>query len=115
MKILVIGSGGREHAICETLQRTSAAAPQLFCAPGNAGIAQTAECVAVNVDNQQGLLRFAKENEIDLAVVGPEGPPAAGLVDVFEANGLRVVGPRRQAARLESSKAFAKEFMERHS
>jgi phosphoribosylamine---glycine ligase len=115
MKILVIGSGGREHAICETLQRTSAAAPHLFCAPGNAGIAQIAECVAVNVDNQQGLLRFARANEIDLTVVGPEVPLAAGLVDIFEDDGLRVVGPRSQAARLESSKAFAKVFMARHS
>ena len=115
MKILVIGSGGREHAICATLRRTSATPAQLFCAPGNAGIAQLAECVAIKVEDQQGLLAFAKEKEIDLTIVGPEAPLASGLVDVFEDNGLKIVGPRRAAAQLEASKAFAKAFMDRHS
>ena len=115
MKILVVGSGGREHAICWALDRHRAANLQLFCAPGNAGIAQVAECVHIQVSELDQLASFAKENEIDLTVVGPEGPLAAGLVDLFEDRGLPVVGPRQAAARLEASKAFAKEFMKRHS
>jgi phosphoribosylamine--glycine ligase len=115
MKILLIGSGGREHAICATLRRTSAKPAQLFCAPGNAGMAQIAECVPSKVEDQQGLLAFANENKIDLTIVGPEAPLASGLVDVFEDHGLKIVGPRREAAQLEASKAFAKAFMERHS
>jgi phosphoribosylamine---glycine ligase len=115
MKILVIGSGGREHAICATLQRTSSRPLQLFCAPGNAGIAQIAECIPIGVEDQKSLLKFAKEKGIDLTVVGPEAPLALGLVDAFEHAGLRIMGPRSEAARLESSKAFAKAFMDRHS
>jgi len=115
MKILVIGSGGREHAICATLLRTSSSNAQLFCAPGNAGIAQIAECVPIKAEDQQGLLTFAKDQDINLTVVGPEAPLALGLVDVFEHNDLKIVGPRSEAARLESSKAFAKAFMDRHS
>jgi phosphoribosylamine--glycine ligase len=115
MKILVIGSGGREHAICATLRRTSATRAELFCGPGNAGIAQIAGCVPIKVEDQQGLLTFAKDSGIDLTIVGPELPLAAGLVDAFEDSGLRIVGPRSAAARLESSKAFAKAFMDRHS
>src|ERR1051326_1628705 len=115
MRILVIGSGGREHAVCATLQRTAVAAVQLFCAPGNAGIAQVAECVQVRPDDHGALLSFAAEKEIELTVVGPEAPLAAGLVDEFEQHGLKIVGPLTKAARLESSKAFAKAFMDRHS
>jgi len=115
MKILVIGSGGREHAICWALQRTSSERLQLFCAPGNAGIAQIAECVPINVNEGAALASFAEASKIDLTMVGPEAPLAAGLVDTFEGRGLRVVGPRSEAARLESSKAFAKDFMARHS
>ena len=115
MKILVIGSGGREHAICWALQRTSSERLQLFCAPGNAGIAQIAECVPVNVNDGAALASFAEASKIDLTMVGPEAPLAAGLVDTFEGRGLKVVGPRSEAARLESSKAFAKDFMARHS
>jgi phosphoribosylamine--glycine ligase len=115
MKILVIGSGGREHAICDTLRRTSTKSAELFCASGNAGIAQIAECVPIKVEDQQALLAFAKDKEIDLTVVGPEAPLASGLVDAFERNHLKIVGPRSEAARLESSKAFAKAFMDRHS
>src|SRR5437764_1254689 len=115
MKILVIGSGGREHAICWALQRTSSERLQLFCAPGNAGIAQIAECVPINISDHEALASFAEASSIDLTMVGPEVPLAEGLVDTFEDRGLKVVGPRRQAARLESSKAFAKDFMARHS
>jgi phosphoribosylamine--glycine ligase len=114
MKILVIGSGGREHAICWALQRTSSERLQLFCAPGNAGIAQLAECVPINVNDGAALASFAEASKIDLTMVGPEAPLAAGLVDTFENRGLKVVGPRSEAARLESSKAFAKDFMARH-
>ncbi len=115
MKILVIGSGGREHAICWALQRGSVGRGELFCAPGNAGIAQVAECVPITINDHHAIASLVKERQIDLTVVGPEAPLAAGLVDVLEDQGLPVVGPRSQAARLESSKAFAKEFMQRHS
>jgi phosphoribosylamine--glycine ligase len=115
MKILVLGSGGREHAICSTLQRTSSRRPQLFCAPGNAGIAQTAECVPIGVNKPNALLSFAEKHQIDLTIVGPEAPLADGLVDIFVNRKLRIVGPGSNAARLESSKAFAKAFMDRHS
>jgi len=115
MKILVIGAGGREHAICSTLQRTSGTRLQLFCAPGNAGIAQSAERVPIKVDDSRVLLSFAETQQIDLTIVGPEVPLAAGLVDLFEDRGRRIVGPRSEAAQLESSKAFAKAFMDRHA
>ncbi len=115
MKILVIGSGGREHAICWALQRTSKQSLDLFCAPGNAGIAQIANCVRLPVGDNDGLAAFAEETKIDLVMVGPEAPLATGIVDIFETRGLKIVGPGREAARLESSKAFAKDFMQRHS
>lgn len=115
MKILVIGSGGREHAICSTLQRTSGNRLRLFCAPGNAGIAETAECVSIEVGDSHALLSFVETQQIDLTIVGPEAPLADGLVDLFEARGLRIVGPDSKAAQLESSKAFAKGFMDRQS
>jgi phosphoribosylamine--glycine ligase len=115
MKILVLGSGGREHAICSALQRTSSRRPQLFCAPGNAGIAQTAECVPIEVNQPDALISFVEMQQIDLTIVGPEAPLADGLVDIFANRKLRIVGPRSDAARLESSKAFAKAFMDRHS
>ena len=108
--VLVIGSGGREHALTWSLS-ISAGVKQVYCAPGNPGIRQTAECVAINPLDIEGLARFAKEKKIDLTVVGPEGPLAAGLVDHFLAEGLVVFGPHRAAARLESSKVFAKTFM----
>lgn len=115
MKILVIGSGGREHAICWSLQKTSTQPLDLFCAPGNAGIAQIAECVSISINDVDALAAFAEENKIDLTIVGPEAPLADGIVDTFDQRGLRIVGPGREAARLESSKAFAKDFMHRHS
>jgi phosphoribosylamine--glycine ligase len=112
MKVLVIGSGGREHALCRTLQRSARAAPlRIFCAPGNAGIAEGAECVALGATDVAALADFAEREHIGLTVVGGEAPLDAGLVDEFERRGLLVAGPPRSAARLESSKVFAKDFM----
>jgi phosphoribosylamine--glycine ligase len=115
MRILVIGSGGREHALIWALRRNATQPLELFCAPGNAGIAQLAECVPIGVNDIAALLSLSEEARIDLNIVGPEAPLAAGIVDEFENRGLRIVGPGREAARLESSKAFAKDFMRRHS
>src|SRR5262252_5397892 len=115
MKILVVGSGGREHAICWALRHTSSDRLELFCAPGNPGIAQVAKCVAIKADDCESLASFAESSTVDLTVVGPEVPLAQGLVDVFARRGLQIVGPVQAAARLESSKAFAKDFMRRHS
>jgi len=114
MRILVIGSGGREHALIWALRKTAARLPELFCAPGNPGIAHVAECVSIGADDAAGLAAFAEGSKIDLTMVGPEAPLAAGIVEKFEQRGLRIVGPGREAARLESSKAFAKNFMQRH-
>jgi phosphoribosylamine--glycine ligase len=114
MKILIVGSGGREHAICWALQKTSQRRMELFCAPGNAGIAGIAQCVAIKADDSESLAAFVEKSGIDLTVVGPEAPLAAGLVDAFEQRGLKIVGPTSAAARLEASKAFAKDFMRRH-
>jgi phosphoribosylamine---glycine ligase len=114
MRILVIGSGGREHALIWALRNNASRPLELFCAPGNAGITQVAECVSLGADDAAGLAAFAEESKIDLTMVGPEAPLAAGIVNEFERRGLRIVGPGREAARLESSKAFAKDFMRRH-
>ncbi len=113
MKILVIGSGGREHAIVDALSR-SAQAEKIYCAPGNAGIAAQAECVALKDTDVEGLLAFAREKRIDLTVVGPESALAAGAVDRFREEGLRIFGPTKAAARIESSKEFAKKLMEKY-
>lgn len=114
MRILVVGSGGREHALVWTLKRTSLRPVEIFCAPGNAGIAQAAECVAIGATDVAALADFAERRKIDLTMVGPEASLAAGIVDEFESRGLRIVGPSRVAAQLETSKAFAKDFMQRH-
>ena len=113
MKILVLGSGGREHALVWKL-RQSPRVSAVFCAPGNAGIAQLATCVPLKVSGHDALVQFAKDERIDLTVVGPDDALAAGIVDLFQAHGLRIFGPTQCAARLESSKVFAKEFMQRH-
>jgi len=110
VKLLVIGSGGREHALVWKLSQ-SPGVDRIFCAPGNAGTAQLAENVAILAKDLPALVRFAKENSVDLAVVGPDDPLAAGIVDLFHAEKLRVFGPTKSAARLESSKIFAKELM----
>ena len=114
MKILVVGSGGREHALCWCLHKTSARPLQIFCAPGNAGIAEAAECVPISANDTNALAAFARQSAIDLTMIGPEAPLASGIVDFFAARGLQIVGPSAHAARLESSKGFAKEFMQRH-
>lgn len=113
MNILVIGSGGREHAICSAF-RKSPRVKRLICADGNAGIAQVAECVPVRPDDVSGLADLAKRESINLTFVGGETPLALGVVDEFERRGLRIIGPGRVAAQLESSKSFAKDFMARH-
>ena len=113
MKILVIGGGGREHALVWKL-RQSPRVTALYCAPGNAGIAQDATCVPLKISDHSALIAFAETEKIDLTVVGPDDALAAGLVDAFQARGLRIFGPTQAAARLESSKVFAKAFMERH-
>ncbi len=113
--ILVIGSGGREHALSWALRRgAQGASRRIFCAPGNAGIAEVAQCVNIGATDVAALADFAEREGVELTVVGGEAPLAAGLVDEFERRGLSVAGPTREAARLESSKAFAKEFMARH-
>ena len=113
MRVLVVGGGGREHALVWKL-RQSPRVEALYCAPGNAGIAADAECVPIAVDDLPGLERFARERRIDLTVVGPELPLTLGLVDRFAAAGLRAFGPTMAAARLEGSKAFTKELCRRY-
>ena len=114
MKILVVGGGGREHAICWKLRKEKNV-EKIYCAPGNAGIANVAECVNIGDTNIEELLKFAKENEIGLTIVGPEVPLVMGIVDEFEKEGLRVFGPNKKCAQLEGSKAFSKEFMIKHN
>ena len=113
MKLLIIGGGGREHALAWKLKQSSRVSA-IFCAPGNAGIAQIATCVPIKVTDHEALLKLARAEKIDLTVVGPDDALAAGIVDLFEANKLRIFGPTKAAAQLESSKVFAKEFMQRH-
>lgn len=113
MKILIIGSGGREHAIAWKAAR-SPKADKMYCAPGNAGIAEYAECVDIGAMEFEKLADFAKEKGIDLTIVGMDDPLVGGIVDVFEAQGLRIFGPRRDAAILEGSKAFSKDLMKKY-
>ncbi len=121
MKILVVGSGGREHAIVWKLAQ-SPHAKRLWCAPGNVGIAQErlaandspVDCVNISVDDLQKLLDFVREQKIDLTVVGPDNPLALGIVDLFQKHGLRIWGPNQRAAQFEASKAFSQDFMEKH-
>ncbi|MHC4481666.1 MAG: phosphoribosylamine--glycine ligase [Planctomycetota bacterium] len=113
MRVLFVGGGGREHALVWKMA-ASPMVDRLFCAPGNAGIARMAECVEIEATEVLRLRRFARENSVDLTVVGPEAPLVRGLVDSFEAAGLRAFGPSREAARIEGSKVFAKQIMRRH-
>ena len=113
-KVLVIGSGGREHAIVYALSR-SPQVEKIYCAPGNAGIAQLAECVAIKDTDVEGLLLFAKETEVDLTVVGPEAALAAGVVDAFRAEGMPIFGHTKAATQIESSKEFAKIIMQKYN
>lgn len=110
MNVLVIGSGGREHAIVEALSR-SPKNPKIYCAPGNAGIAQLAECVAIKDTEVEKLVEFAKANNVELTVVGPEAALAAGVVDRFQQEGMLIFGPTKAAAEIEASKDFAKRLM----
>ena len=114
MRVLVVGSGGREHALAWKI-RQSTLVDKVYCAPGNGGISKIAECIDVKPDDITGLIGFATRNKIDLTVVGPEAPLANGIVDRFCVNGLRVFGPSKEAARIEASKIFMKELMRKYS
>ena len=114
MKVLVIGGGGREHAIIWKLAQSKNVS-KIYCAPGNGGIADLAECVPIDVMDFEILTKFAKENNIDLTVVAPDDPLAAGAVDAFEANGLRAFGPNKAAAIIEGSKSFSKDLMKKYN
>jgi phosphoribosylamine--glycine ligase len=113
MKVLVIGGGGREHAICWKLSQ-SRSVDKIYCCPGNAGIAQIAECIDVNQNDFRSLLDFVKYEWIDLTVVGPEDSLSKGIVDLFEKEGMRILGPTMAGARLESSKVFCKDLLKSH-
>src|SRR5213076_1195955 len=121
MKLLVIGSGGREHALVWKLAQSPHVA-QLWCAPGNAGIGQerlasngaAVECLPLGAEDLPKLLAFARERKPDLTVVGPDNPLALGVVDLFQENRLRIWGPNQKAAQFEASKVFSQQFMERH-
>ena len=113
MRVLIVGGGGREHAIAWKVAK-SPKVERIYCAPGNAGIAQVAECVDIGVMEFDRLVEFAKEKKVDLTVVAPDDPLAAGAVDVFEAAGLRAFGPRKNAAILEGSKTFSKDLMKKY-
>ena len=121
MRLLVIGSGGREHALVWKLAQ-SPHSTEIWCAPGNAGIGQErlsrhqsrVNCVPIRAEDLPGLLAFAEENRVELTIVGPDNPLALGIVDLFQSRGLRIWGPNRKAAQFEASKVFSQEFMERH-
>lgn len=113
MKVLVVGSGGREHAIIWKLKQ-SPKADKIYCAPGNAGIAQDAQCVPIGAMEIDKLVQFAKDEKIDFTIIGMDDPLVAGVVDAFEAEGLRVFGPRKNAAIIEGSKAFSKDLMKKY-
>lgn len=113
MNVLIVGSGGREHVLAWRIKQNPKV-KKLYCAPGNGGIGQIAECVDIKADDIQGLLAFAKEQSIQMTVVGPEAPLVDGIVDAFGEAGLKIFGPTQAAARLEGSKVFAKEFMQKY-
>lgn len=114
MKVLIVGSGGREHAIAASVAKSSKV-DKIYCAPGNAGIAELAECVDIGAMELEKLADFAQEKAIDLTIIGMDDPLVAGVVDVFEERGLRVFGPRKNAAILEGSKAFSKDLMKKYN
>lgn len=114
MKVLVVGSGGREHAIVRSVAKSSRV-DKIYCAPGNAGIGALAECVKIGAMEFDRLAAFAKEKEVDFAIIGMDDPLVGGIVDVFEAAGIRVFGPRKNAAILEGSKAFSKDLMKKYN
>ncbi len=114
MKILVVGGGAREHTICWKLNQ-SEKVTKLYCAPGNAGISQIAECVNINVEDIEKITCFSVDNNIDMVVVGPEGPLVAGLVDMLMEKGIKAFGPNKKGARLEGSKSYSKDFMKKYN
>ena len=114
MKVLIVGSGGREHAIAAAVEKSSRV-DKIYCAPGNAGIASLAECVNIGAMEFDKLVAFAKENAIDFTIIGMDDPLVGGVVDAFEAEGLKVFGPRKNAAILEGSKAFSKDLMKKYN
>ena len=114
MKVLIVGSGGREHAIAWSVSR-SPKVDKIYCAPGNAGIAEYAQCVNIGAMEFEKLADFARENQVDLTIIGMDDPLVGGVVDVFESRGLRVFGPRKNAAILEGSKAFSKDLMKKYN
>ena len=114
MKVLIVGSGGREHAIAWKISKSSKV-DKIYCAPGNAGIEEVAECVPIGAMEFERLADFAQENKIDLTVIGMDDPLVGGIVDIFEARGLRVFGPRKNAAVIEGSKAFSKDLMKKYN
>ncbi len=113
MKVLVVGGGGREHAICWKLAQ-SPRVTELYCAPGNGGISQIATCVPISATDVEGMVKWAKENAVDFVMVAPDDPLALGMVDALEAAGIRAFGPRKNAAIIEASKAFSKELMKKY-
>lgn len=114
MKVLIVGSGGREHAIAASVAKSNQV-EKIYCAPGNAGIGQIAECVDITAMEFDKLADFAEKNQIDLTIIGMDDPLVGGVVDVFEARGLRVFGPRKNAAIIEGSKAFSKDLMKKYN
>ncbi len=114
MKALIVGSGGREHAIALCAAK-SPKVDKIYCAPGNAGIGQIAECVPIAAMEFEKLAAFAKEQEVDFTIIGMDDPLVGGIVDVFEERGLKVFGPRKNAAILEGSKAFSKDLMKKYN
>ena len=114
MKVLIVGSGGREHAIAMAVAK-SPRVDKIYCAPGNAGIAAQAECVPIGAMEFDKLIAFAKEKAIDFTIIGMDDPLVGGIVDAFEAEGLKVFGPRKNAAILEGSKAFSKDLMKKYN
>ncbi|MDK2794787.1 MAG: phosphoribosylamine---glycine ligase, partial [Caldanaerobacter sp.] len=113
MKVLVVGGGGREHAIVHKLSQSDRV-EKIYCAPGNAGISKLAECVNISVEEIEKLKEFALQNKIDITIVGPELPLVEGIVDEFEKAGLKIFGPSKKAAMIEGSKYFAKQIMAKY-
>ena len=114
MNILVVGSGAREHAICWKLKESDKV-EKIYCAPGNAGISEIAECVHINADELNKIVDFAASNNVDMAVIGPEGPLVGGLADMLSEKNIKVFGPMKNGARLEGSKSYSKDFMEKYN
>ncbi len=114
MKVLIVGGGGREHALALKVSQ-SKGVKKVYCAPGNGGISRIAECINIKATDIEGMLEFAKREKIDLTVVAPDDPLVLGMVDAFEQNGLRAFGPNKNAAIIEGSKVFSKDLMKKYN